>query len=560
MGEYPCTRQLLPQNTGIPQVDQVATQMPTLINGCGTWYYGKRRTHKVKSACSSCNSFAELESYDTTLYFVLLMVPLVPLGQKRILESCPHCKRHRIIGLKQWEASKAAAFNSILEKLRTNPDDRETIQTALALATAYQDELLFDKLAEVLAGHRTDDADIQTQLGGAYEYFSRWPDAEAAYSRALEVRPDDAIRERLAITQLKQFRPEEAAENLQHVFESKDPEKAWLTYWLVDGFMAKGAHEHALRIMDVRDELFPRLTTEKAYRNQRRTAEKNRDTGKPIRSSVLAESASAGFREGSGLGFRWPKYVAAGFFLALLAIYLGVAIYRGQNRPVYVVNGGTKPYTVKINGEDHRLNPGTPEKITIPEGDVTVEWSEDHQGAKTVSVETSFFGRPFNRPVFVLNPDQLALIERDETIYSSNPVDVDKPPEVHAGQLLLRLDDVDYEFEPFPPQIQAKEGSTITKSRVGLIATGSTQDRLLHAMTVLSPDGLIAYTKHFLELNPDEGIAISFLANLMPPQQMLEFLRPDWQIDRFGWNGIGRINRSWTSLSQKRTCGRNTGS
>src|SRR5207302_1750703 len=203
--------------------------MPTLINGCGTWYYGKRRIHRVKSSCSSCQSFAELESYDTTLYFVVVMVPVLPLGQKRILESCPRCQRHRIVGLKQWEASKAAAFNSILEKLKSNPDDRETIQHALGLATAYQDERLFDKLAEALAGHRTDDVEIQAQLGGAYEYFSRWADAEAAYVRALNRKPeDDSIRERLAVALLKQYRPEEAAEHVQHIFESKDAEKAWL--------------------------------------------------------------------------------------------------------------------------------------------------------------------------------------------------------------------------------------------------------------------------------------------------------------------------------------------
>jgi len=500
--------------------------MPTIINGCGTWYCGKRRIHRVKASCSSCNAFGELESYDTTLYFVIFMIPIIPLGAKRILESCPFCQRHRIVSLKDWEKSKANAFNAILEKLKANPDDRETIQSALGLATVYQDEIRFDKLADALAGHRTDDWEIQFQLGGAYEYFSRWSDAEDAYRRALNLQPDDDnIRERLAVALLKQFRPEEAAKHVQHAFESKDPNKAWLIYWLVDGFMAKGSHDEALRIMDVRDELFPKLARDKAYQTQRRNAEKNKLSGKPVRSTVLAESAKAGFREGSGLGFKWPKYVAAAIFLALIGLYLGVAFYRGENRPVYLVNGWTKPYTVTVNGEQHQLMPGAAKKITVSEGDVTVDWPDGGEGAKTVQVETSFFGRPFNRPVFVINPDQLALIERDETIYSDTPVDNEKPPEVRAPRLLQQFSDVNYEFEPFPAEIKTKS-KRITKTRVGIVVTGETQDRLVRAMALLSRDETIGYTKRLLQLNPNDELALTFLSSIVPQDQMIEHVRP----------------------------------
>jgi hypothetical protein len=132
--------------------------MPTTINGIGTWYCGKRRIHRVKDGCRFCGAFAELESYDTTLCFVVVMIPVLPLSSKRILNACPVCQRHQVVGLKQWEAAKAETFNTILEKLRADPDDRETIRSALGAATVYQDEVLFDKLADALAGHRTDDA------------------------------------------------------------------------------------------------------------------------------------------------------------------------------------------------------------------------------------------------------------------------------------------------------------------------------------------------------------------------------------------------------------------
>ena len=367
--------------------------MPTIINGCGTWYCGKRRIHRVKAGCGQCGGFTELESYDTTLFFVVFMIPVIPLGKKRILQSCSACQRHRIINLKDWEAGKSEAFNKVLEVLHADSDRRETIQKALALATVYQDEVLFDRLADTLAAHRTDDAEIQAQLGSAYEYFSRWPDAEAAFRKAHAIAPSDDTHERLAVCLLKQYRPEEAADHVRHVFESKDQEKAWLVFWLVEGFIATGMHKEALKVMDVRDDLWPALAVGKDYKRQRRTAEKNLKSGKPVRSAYLAESKTS-FRAGSKLGFGWPKYVAVAIVLGLLALYFGTAIYRGQNRTVYLVNGWSKGYTVKVNGEDHQIPAGGTKQIEIPEGEVTVDWPEGGDGPHTVTIETSFFCAP----------------------------------------------------------------------------------------------------------------------------------------------------------------------
>jgi tetratricopeptide (TPR) repeat protein len=189
------------------------------------------------------------------------------------------------------------------------------------------------------------------------------------------------------------------------------------------------------------------------------------------------------------------------------------------------VNGWTKPYTVTVNGEQHQLMPGTAKKITLSEGDVIVDWPDGGEQPKTFQVETSFFGRPFNRPVFVINPDQLAILSREETVYSAEPVNPDKPPEVRTGQVLLRFEDADYEFAPFPNEIKAKQGSKVTKTRVGIVATGETQDRLVRAMTLLPREQLVDYTKRFIQLNPDDELALTFLASLLPPNQMIEYLR-----------------------------------
>ena len=62
--------------------------MPTVINGIGTWYYGKRRIHSRKGTCESCGRQADLVSFDTTLFVVVVFVPVIPLQRKRILNQC----------------------------------------------------------------------------------------------------------------------------------------------------------------------------------------------------------------------------------------------------------------------------------------------------------------------------------------------------------------------------------------------------------------------------------------------------------------------------------------
>ena len=82
--------------------------MPFVINGIGTWYYGKKHVHTREGVCQFCNNAGTLSSYDTTLFFVVIFLPLLPLARKRILEQCPYCGKHRVLGLGQWEAAKEA--------------------------------------------------------------------------------------------------------------------------------------------------------------------------------------------------------------------------------------------------------------------------------------------------------------------------------------------------------------------------------------------------------------------------------------------------------------------
>ena len=63
--------------------------MPQTLNGIGTKYYGKANAVSERAVCDSCGREGIQESYDTNRYFVLVFIPLLPLGKYRILDDVP---------------------------------------------------------------------------------------------------------------------------------------------------------------------------------------------------------------------------------------------------------------------------------------------------------------------------------------------------------------------------------------------------------------------------------------------------------------------------------------
>ena len=77
--------------------------MPTTYNGIGTHYYGKKNATSRQGQCKHCSRTTRLDSHDTRLWFVVIFVPVIPLGKKRIMDMCSICKWHYAMPLGKWE-------------------------------------------------------------------------------------------------------------------------------------------------------------------------------------------------------------------------------------------------------------------------------------------------------------------------------------------------------------------------------------------------------------------------------------------------------------------------
>ena len=503
--------------------------MPTVHNGIGTWYYGKRRIHTRNGTCEFCGRSAALSSYDTSLFFVIFFFPIIPLNRKRILQQCSVCTRHRSVDLGKWEEAKAKDSAELLEKLQRNPNDRETILRAIGFTLAYQDEPLFDNIVETLGIESTRDAAVQAQLGAAYGYFSRWAQAEQAYRAALALEDNDSVREQLALTLIKQKRPPEARPYLQHVITGKKAGSAGLIYLLADAYQTEGMHQDALAVMDERDQAFPEFAKSKDYQRQRTTSIRYRDTNKKTRSAVAAGSKS-GYSDGNWTA-SMPRWIATLVILSIPAIYFGSAIWIGQSRRVYLVNGVGQTYGISVQGTNYDLPPNSVTPIHVPEGDIQVSFRDAKAGLEPVNVhiETSFWTRPFGGHTFVINPDRSAIIIEESALFAAAKANVnanapredDKPP--HYGQTFYSLAGFDYEFQNFPQTLQINEHEVVRKTRVTL-EPALTPEARFNVMQKLTPEQQVPFCKTVLRLDPHNEFLLGWLAMQLPDDEFLTFV------------------------------------
>src|SRR5439155_9814803 len=328
--------------------------MPSTVNGIGTWYYGKDNLVTRKDRCQFCGNFVELKSYDTTLYFVVLFIPIIPLGRKRILDECPSCRRHRAAKLSDWEKKKGEVILRATEAWQADRADKQKAIDAIGSTIAFHDVESFRHLAGVVGEAFKRDADAQIFLGGAYDHFGDTAEAEAAYRAAIAIRPDEASKEAMARFLIRQIKPTEAEPLLAHVLPNKQRAKAGLLLALAETYQATGDHESAFRLVDDVGTAFPDILSDPGFERIRRSVSKYRGTNKAVRSADMETRRREGAQQTS-----WFTRHRGAAIIGLIALIFGVwyfgAAITGARHTVSLVNGTPTPYTGDINGQRYSV-------------------------------------------------------------------------------------------------------------------------------------------------------------------------------------------------------------
>jgi tetratricopeptide (TPR) repeat protein len=502
--------------------------MPQVVNGCGTWYYGKKNKHQYQGVCRACGHHATLTSYDTRLYVVVIMIPVIPLAKKRIVEECSVCQRHFAIPWREWDTARNRA-REMIETYRQSPHNGELAREAIGAAVSYRDVNTFLEFAPEIERNLARDAKTLRLLGAAHDAFARTDDAERLFRAALAAdEEDDDTAEALADILIRQGKPEEAEPYLRHIVEDGIPDRIDGLFQLAQGYQAKGEHEKALEAFRQCEQVNPLIAQDENFIRLRDASQAKLGTREAVRpAEVVRKARSAVTRK---------KSMKVGAVVVLLAViaYLAIAWAIGMRRQVFLVSGLDRPYTVRINNDTHTLHAGGVQKVRIPEGQLKIEFVDAPFPVppETVNVRTPFFSRPFTSHSIVVNPDRAAVVQKVTAYYvprSSGRTNPDPSISLAAGRALHHYTGIDHPFEDFPERLTTKQrDGQVTRQGLALLRPDQRMQKyylLLNLITTIGQETAAEIARRHLLLEPEEHEYLAVLQTTATPEQMAQFLR-----------------------------------
>jgi tetratricopeptide (TPR) repeat protein len=500
--------------------------VPTTINGIGTWYWGKRNLATWHDTCEHCGRSVELRSYDTTLYFVFLFVPILPLGKKHVFDECPSCRKHRVSKLQDWEEHRQRTIEAAEEAFRLAPQDAGAARALIATLLAFREQERFAALAPNLRKAFALEPEALALLGTAHRAFGDLGAAEQCLLASLGLQNDPDVREQLGLNLIEQMRPDDARRHIQPLLDARAPERVPAVLHLVRGYQAVGDHREALRVLDTCQSVFPHLAQEREIQKLRRTSEKLERSGRPHGAKEILRTPAQ--RSRSSLGTWFARLALPGLALLLLLGYAYEADRLGRERPVWLLNGLTQPYEVEIAGQRHKLRPQRPERIEIPEGEVLLRVLDAavDEPEQRHTLRTELLTRPLDDPLFVLNPDRAALVTREETVYSKRPsAGAAGGQELLVGESFYRFEGINYVFQEFPETMKLKSGSQVRRSRVAQVPPLPTLAAFQGIAELVSPPAALSYLRRRALGDPGEHEALLTWVAMVPPEESLPLLR-----------------------------------
>jgi tetratricopeptide (TPR) repeat protein len=492
--------------------------------------FGKSKIQSRFGVCNQCNSYTRLVSYNTVRFFTVYGIPLIPLGRKRVVNACLTCSTIADIGLRKYKRLRKEERASAFQKLKAEPDNPERAIEALGAFMFHGDFKNVEVLAPALAKKHVDNDKVQVACGMAYECLGKPAEAEASFYRALEVREISANREALALNLIFQVKPDEARPFLEHIVREGKKEKTGKLYLLIEAYRDQGEHEKAIEVLNQIETIDPAKKKDKNHLRLRRSSTAALEDHGKIASPIL--HMPRGIEELPSMGVpAWvPGLVPAALVLVFIVWYLGAAFSMGTAREMWLVNGTGTAYSVEIAGQAFNNPPYAARKVELPEGELTMHLKNTPfpMEPEVVTVKTSFFTRPFTSPILVLNPDRLALLIKEETVYSESNVDTfENPFAIHHGKFFYNFSGIDFPFQEFPEGIRVSSSADrVYRTRVYNFLPSAPDELVAVVSNWIEPEEQMHYFSRCLLFEPRNNHALYALYGLSVALQ----LDPDFLI------------------------------
>lgn len=392
----------------------------------GTAYYGKDNLHSQEGECRQCGKQGDLQYYDSIKYFTLFWIPIIPLGKKRILEACPHCKRHFESGMGKYKENKKSSLEEIYGQMRQHPNDEQIVIEYIYTLFSFSMYNEFITIADDLAKKFSTNAQVMTVLAqqcfflGLYEQAVRY--GREAYGLNKTEETGDVLYDATICLVYSYYNRKKYQEGVNQINEylKVKPE-------------------------DSHDETFKTL--------------------------IQQGSAAGGYRKvplkpiidttKKGLPTIFPLSIPVLLLLTIITL-IGVSGFNESYKSdIYLVNGTPEAYSVSINEKDYYLPEYGTKKISVYSKTISVTGDNSLINLK----QDEFFLPKGSSNTLIFNPDRQALLVKEKTIYAATfiPSQVADPFEFFIGGNLYTLPEIDFIFKEFPKELNL-DSSTSQKT------------------------------------------------------------------------------------------------
>ena len=162
-----------------------------IIYGWG--HFNRRNYSIIRKDCEACGQYGYHQSYESSRFFTLYFIPLIPLGGEKVVSECPHCKAAQSLSKRQWKKLRNKDLPAVIEAYEADTSNREAAKSALVLAAQAHSKDSLRRLAPQIRSNFPNDAEIITLVATVFSYLCMDAEANEAYLVALEVDPSKEI-------------------------------------------------------------------------------------------------------------------------------------------------------------------------------------------------------------------------------------------------------------------------------------------------------------------------------------------------------------------------------
>ncbi|MCB9855818.1 MAG: hypothetical protein H6818_09030 [Phycisphaerales bacterium] len=513
----------------------------------GWGYFFRRNILHIVDTCSHCHRHGPLACYDAIYFFKLYYLPMIPLGRKRIMRECPHCKYGSTIPYSKYRKIVAGELEPAIETLRDKPSDRDSAVKALAITIQLCDKQGFERAEEVIGRSLKSDDHIAELIAVGFAMFDEKERVEKSLVTALSSNNSPVIRRQLIHHYLRSGDPQKATPHVQQLMDVEGESAVDVAIVQAQVLQSNGLHHDVVSLLDDVRNRFPETRSDEVMRLRYASSQM------PAAAAPIVSAGAASLKPPKSPRGILPALIFPALLLIGFGIYVGFCMF-GSPRHAYLVNGLDRHYSVVINGTTVEVPAMT--RIHIPASFGTTH-IEPGSGAPSfdpldLSIDPGFWGRPFFDDVHVVNPDGLAPIIWEEVGYvpqnaPSTFGDVALSSYISAGRLHYTFQDVDYVFETPPSQIEMSSSrSTTKKSHLYLDSNLTPEDVIAGLYRTRGVEEIAPYLKKIIDASPVSLKLWTVASATIPEQELMPLLEEKCAVRPIRI----QAHRLWQSLTE----------